>query len=159
MLLCSDQGLLGKLCGSIGNSGGDTGEMEPVCILENIIEIKICLGCGGNGRMCPVVNNLGRSHGRAALEIVDTKSLTTFCDVLGAYIVLSEGCNRALTNLVVGNCSHELSVMTIVCKRYGHVCLTAAVVDVKLVCLNEFLEIGGGKSQHNLTHCNHFCHF
>ena len=71
--------------------------------------------------MCSIVYNLGRSHGRTALQVVDTQSLTTSCDVLGLYVVLSQSCYCALTDLVVRNCSNELSVMTVVSQRYCYV--------------------------------------
>ena len=101
--------------------------------------------------MCSIVYNLGRSHGRTALQVVDTQSLTASCDVLGLYVVLSQSCYCALTDLVVG--------MTVVSQRYCYVSFTAAVVDIELVCLDKFLVVGGGQSQHDLTHGNYFCHF
>ena len=159
VLLSSDQSLLGQLCCSVGYSGGNTGEVEPVSAFEDLIEVEISLGCGRDRGMCSIVYNLGRSHGRTALQVVDTQSLTASCDVLGLYVVLSQSCYCALTDLVVRNCSNELSVMTVVSQRYCYVSFTAAVVYIELVCLDKFLVVGGGQSQHDLTHGNYFCHF
>lgn len=92
--------------------------------------------------MCSIVYNLGRSHGRTALQVVDTQSLTASCDVLGLYVVLSQSCYCALTDLVVRNCGNELSVMTVVSQRYCYVSFTAAVVYIELVCLDKFLVVG-----------------
>ena len=61
MLLSSDQSLLGQLCSSVGYSGGNTGEVEPVSAFEDLIEVEISLGCGGDRGMCSIVYNLGRS--------------------------------------------------------------------------------------------------
>ena len=63
MLLGSNQSLFRKLCRRIGNRRGNSGKMEPVGILKNIVKIKICLCGRGDGGMGPIVNYLGGSHG------------------------------------------------------------------------------------------------
>ena len=93
--------------------------------------------------MSTVVNNVGSSHCRTGLQVVDTQSLTASCDVLGSYVVFSQSCYCTITNGVSRYSGNELCIMTIVSQRYSYVCLTAAVVDVKLVCLDKFLVIRG----------------
>ena len=53
----------------------------------------------------------------------------------GAYAV---GTGSSLTKGVGRNRCHELRVMAVVGQRYGYIGLAAAVIDVKLVSLDEF---------------------
>ena len=109
--------------------------------------------------MRSVIYNLGGSHGRSALQIVDTQSLAAFSDILRAHIVLSESSHCTFTDLIIGNCRYKLCIMSVISQRYSYISLTAAVTYIKLIRLNKFLVVRGGQSQHNLTHCNNFCHF
>ena len=108
--------------------------------------------------MSSVVNNLGRTHGRTALEEVDAESFAALCDVLCVNAVLAESCNSALADFVVGNSGYEFSIVTVICERNSNVRLAAAVANVKLVCLNKLFVVGSGKAEHNLAHCNYFSH-
>ena len=108
--------------------------------------------------MSSVVNDLGRTHRRAALEEVNAESFAGLSDVLGLNAVLAESCDSALADFVVGNSGYELSVVTVVCEGNSNVSLAAAVANVKLVCLDKLFVVGSGKAEHNLAHSNYFSH-
>ncbi len=105
--------------------------------------------------MRPIINHLGGSHGRSALQKIDAQSLAASGDMSGTHIVLPQSGHGALTDLVGRNRRDKLHVMAVVGQRHRHVGLAAAIAYVKFVRLNELLEIGGGQPQHDFPHGNY----
>ncbi len=152
------QGLLRQYGSRVGYRRGNSCKVKPVCPFEYGVKVKICHSRGRNGRMCPVINHLGRSHGRTALQIIYAETFPASGDMLCAHAILPQGSHRTLPDLVVRHCRHVFHFMPIVCQGYSHVCLSAAIIYVKFICLYKLLKIGGRQPQHDLTHGNYLRH-
>ena len=117
--------------------------MEPVSISKNFIKVELIRSCCCNGAVCTVINNIGSPHCRTGLQEVDSQSLAAACNMLCSYIIFSQCRHCAVTDWILGDSCHKLNIMSVVGQRYSHIGLSAAVVDIKLVCLDEFFIVGG----------------
>ena len=78
--------------------------------------------------------------------------------MVGVYAVTTQSVDGSLTDLVLGELGHEISIVAIVGAAYGHVGLAATPDDIKIVDLHETIVSCGGKAKHDFAQCNYFTH-
>ena len=85
--------------------------------------------------MCTVVYDLARTCHSTCLEEIYAKAVTAINTMLRTYSIAVEILDAALCNIVFWKAGNELSLDTIVCKRYRHISLTATESGFKLFSL------------------------
>ena len=144
MSLCSLQCLLRKFCRAVRKSRSNAGEMKPVRIRENGVKIEQICRRAGNGRSGTVIHNVRRAHGGTRFQIVDAKAVSAAGDKLCSYIIFAHRRNRAVSDRIVRDCSYKLCIISVIGKRYRHIGLTSAIIDIKFICLYKFFIARGG---------------
>ena len=105
--------------------------MEPADIfIEDTVPVIILRDGGRDGGVLPVIHDLGRALGSAALSIYDADTLAAVDNLTGADIVFSHACRGALGYRVIGQAGDKLRVHAEAGEGHEHVRLRAGVVEL-----------------------------
>ena len=118
--------------------------MEPGNAFKKSIEIEVLRFGFGNGAARAVINDFGRAHGGAGLEIIDAKAVSLAKDARGIDAILAKGIDGCLADIVIGDSGEEKGIAAIVSKADGDVGLASAIDHVEGLSLAENGVIGSG---------------
>ena len=135
----------------IGDSGSDTGPVEPIGTFHDCIKIEVSCIRFSNGRMCTVIDYFAGTHRSTCFKIVDTYAVATTGNEICFYTIFAQCVHSWLTDFVFRQFSHKVSVMSIVGTADSYICFTTTIYYVKWIRLNKTGISRSGQSQHDLA--------
>ena len=159
LLLALLQRFDGRVAERLGQRGRDAGDVEPVCIREDRIPVKIAGLHRGDRRVVTVVDDLGGAHVRAGLREVEAEALVG--EPNGARVQteaaqLVDGCTA---EIVLRQRRDELRLVAVCADSNRDVGLRAAEGADHVRRLQNHFSAGRGDTEHQLTKSNNFFHF
>ena len=140
-----------QLGGLVTNGWCDATPMEPLSTLHHLIEIEVAGISLSNRAVCTVVDNFRGTHRCACLGIIKTNAVATTSHKLCIHAIATQGVDGNLPNLMLGQLTHEVGLVTIVGHRDGHVSLTTAGDDAEALTLDKTVVALRRQAEHNLT--------
>ena len=101
--------------------------------------------------MRTVVDHLRGTHRSARFEVIDAHAVAAAGYEIGPDAVFAQRVHRRLADLVLRELRDEISLVTVVGARNGHVGLAAAIDDIERIGLDETGVAGRRKTQHDLS--------
>ena len=90
MTFCSFASQFCQLGSLIGDSGSDTGPVEPIGTFHDCIKIEVSCICFSNGRMCTVIDYFAGTHRSTCFKIVDTYAVATTGNEICFYTIFAQ---------------------------------------------------------------------
>ena len=143
---------IGTQCGS------DTGEMEPIGTVKDLIPVEISgrglLDCG----MGTVINTDGATLGSALFIEVDTHPVAATDDLGGVHTITAEAVHSGLADRVGGQLGNKCGIHAVVCQGDCYIGFATAEGEFHMVALDKTLIVIRLQTQHQFAESNNSCH-